>query len=258
MNNDFKWRHFQGEIILWAVRWYCKYGISYRELEEMMSERGIDVDHSTIYRWVQHYAPELHKRLKWHFRGTNDSWRVDETYIKIKGEWKYLYRAVDSRGNTIDFYLSHTRNAKAAKRFLAKALHKRKPWDMPRVINTDKAGCYGVAIRELKNEGKMPHDTEHRQVKYLNNIVESDHGKLKRIIKPTLGFKSMKTAYATIKGFEVMRSLKKGQGSIYRIQEGITGEIRLVERCFNIGKCALADAMDMLADALQKEQKQIT
>jgi transposase, IS6 family len=104
MKNDFKWRHFQGEIILWAVRWYCKYGISYRELEEMMSERGINVDHSTIYRWVQHNAPELHKRMKCYFRAYNDSWRVDETYIKIKGEWKYLYRAVDSRGNTIDFY----------------------------------------------------------------------------------------------------------------------------------------------------------
>lgn len=164
----------------------------------MLDERGVDVDHSTIYRWVQHYAPELQKRLKCYFRGkAGGSWRVDETYIKVKGQWKYLYRAVDSNGDTIDFYLSSTRNAKAAKRFLGKALHKRKDWEMPRTINTDKAGCYGVAVRELKEEGKLPDDTEHRQVKYLNNIVESDHGKLKRLIKPTLGFKSMKTAYAT-------------------------------------------------------------
>lgn len=253
--DDFKWRQFKGDIILWAVRWYCKYGISYRELEEMMKERGVDVDHTTIYRWVQHYAPELQKRLKWFFKGASSgSWRVDETYIKVKGEWCYLYRAVDSEGRTIDFYLSATRNAKAAKRFLGKALYKRKEWEMPDAINTDKAGCYGVAIKELKQEGKLPEETEHRQVKYLNNIIESDHGKLKRVIKPTLGFKSMKTAYATIKGFEAMRSLKKGQGSAYRIQDGITGEVRLVERCFNLGKSALADAMDMLDQALKTQQ----
>ena len=125
---------------------------------------------------------------------------------------------------------------------------------MPHAINTDKAGCYGIAIKELKAEGKLPGDTEHRQVKYLNNIVESDHGKLKRLIKPTLGFKSMKTAYATIKGFEAMRSLKKGQGRAYRIQKGIMGEVRLVERCFHLGNSAIADAMEMLTKAFQNEQ----
>lgn len=178
MMNHFKWRHFKGEIILWAVRWYCKYGISYRELEEMMSERGIDVDHSTIYRWVQAYAPEIEKRLRWQWRRTdrNRSWRVDETYIKVKGKWVYLYRAVDSEGNTIDFYLSQTRNSKAAKMFLGKALNHMKEWEKPLAINTDKAASYGVAIKELKQEGKCPDFTEHRQVKYLNNIIEADHG----------------------------------------------------------------------------------
>lgn len=254
MSNDFKWRHFQGEIILWAVRWYCKYGISYRELEEMMQERGVDVDHTTIYRWVQSFAPELHKRLSWHTRSFNSSWHVDETYIKVKGQWCYLYRAIDGQGRTIDFYLSQTRNAKAAKRFLGKMLYKRKDWEMPDVINTDKAGCYGMAIKSLKKEGKLPETTQHRQIKYLNNRIEADHGKLKRLIKPTLGFKSMKTAYATIKGFEIMRSLKKGQASPYQIQSGIMGEVRLVERCFNLGASVLEEAISMLNTCFEKQE----
>lgn len=251
--NEFKWRHFQGEIILWAVRWYCKYGISYRELEEMMSERGVDIDHSTIYRWVQVYAPEIEKRLRWKWKPSDwkRSWRVDETYIKVKGKWVYLYRAVDSEGHTIDFYLSPTRNAKAAKRFLAKALNRVKEWEKPLVINTDKAACYGIAIKELKKEGRCPNKTEHRQVKYLNNIVEADHGKLKRLIKPTLGFKSMKSAYATIKGFEVMNALKKGQADAWNFQNGIKGEVRLVERAFGIGDSALKEVMKIVDNTSQ-------
>ena len=111
---DFKWRHFQGEVIL-GGRWYCRYGLSYRDLEQMMRERGVSVDHSTIYRWVQKYAPEIQKRLSWHWRRPQSmSWRVDETYVKVRGKWTYLYRAVDKFGNTIDFYLSPTRNATAA------------------------------------------------------------------------------------------------------------------------------------------------
>ncbi len=129
---DFKWRHFQGDVILWAVRWYCRYPISYRDLEEMLAERGISVDHTTIYRWVQCYAPEMEKRLRWFWRrGFDPSWRLDETYVKVRGKWTYLYRAVDKRGDTIDFYLSPTRSAKAAKRFLGKALRGLKHWEKP-------------------------------------------------------------------------------------------------------------------------------
>ena len=107
--SEFKWRHFEGEIILWAVRWYCRHGISYRDLEQMMGERGVGVDHSTIYRWVQKYAPEIEKRLRWQWRcPRSTSWRVDETYVKVRGKWTYLYRALDKEGNTIDFYLSPT------------------------------------------------------------------------------------------------------------------------------------------------------
>ena len=250
--SDFKGRHFEGEIVLWAVRWYCRYGVSYRDLEQMMGERGVSVDHSTIYSWVQKYAPEVEKRLRWHWRSPGSlSWRVDETYIKVKGKWAYLYRAVDKLGNTIDFYLSPTRNTKAAKRFLSKALQGLKEWEKPRVINTDKAPTYAAALAELKAEGKCPNDTRHRQVKYLNNVIEADHGKLKQLIRPVRGFKTLKTAYATIKGFEVMRALRKGQAAIFNITRDIHGEARLVERAFGLGACALAEAMQFVSGRLE-------
>ncbi len=121
--SPFKWRHFESEIILLCVRWYLRYALSYRDLEEMMAERGLAVDHTTIYRWVQRYAPEIDKRSRPHLKVCNDSWKVDETYIKVKKVWMYLYRAVDSEGNTLEFLLSPTRDAEAAKRFFVKALH---------------------------------------------------------------------------------------------------------------------------------------
>lgn len=234
--SDFKWRHYQGEIILGCVRWYCKYGISYRDLEEMMLERGVEVDHTTLFRWIQHYAPEMEKRLRWYYKPTlGYSWQVDETYVKVKGKWCYLYRALDKRGHTIDFYLSRTRNAKAAKRFLGKALKSLKSWDHPQTINTDKASAYVSALSDLKQEGKCPPKTEHKSVKYLNNRIEADHGKLKRLIKPTLGFKSLKTAFATIKGFEVMRMFRKGQFNKWIWEENdLLGEIRLINNQFGI------------------------
>ena len=250
--SEFRWRHFRGEIILWGVRWYCKYGISYRNLEEMLAERGVSVDHTTLYRWVQCYAPEMERRLRWCWKrpSFSRSWRVDETYIKVKGQWTYLYRAVDKDGDTIDFYLSPTRNTKAAKRFLAKALKGLKDWEIPLKINTDKAPTYGAAIAELKKAGKLPEDTQHRQVKYLNNVVEADHGKLKQLIRPVRGFKSLKTAYATIKGFEVMHALHKGQARGFCIQPDIRGEVRLVERAFGLGPSALAEAIQIVSDQM--------
>ena len=249
--NDFKGRHFPGEIVLWAVRWYCRYGISYRDLETMMTERGVPVNHSTIYRWVQKYALEVEKRLRWQWRRPQSrSWRIDETYIKVGGKWVYLYRAVDKFGDTIDFYLSSTRNTKAAKRFLGKAMKGLKKWEQPEILNTDKAPAYGAAIKELKSEGKCSTDALHRQVKYLNNIVEADHGKLKIPIEPVRGFKTMKSAYATIKGFEVMRALRKGQGRAFNLQGGIQGEVRMIERAFGLGPCALAEAHTLMCEVM--------
>jgi transposase-like protein len=248
----FKGRQFEGEIVLWAVRWYCRYGVSYRDLEQMMTERGVAVDHTTIYRLVQAYAPELEKRLRWQWRRPRSlSWRVDETYVKVRGAWAYLYRALDKQGNTIDFYLSPTRTTAATKRFLGKALKGLKAWEQPEVINTDKAPTYGTAIAELKAEGKCPRETRHRQVKYLNNVIESDHGKLKQLIRPVRGFKSIPTAYATIKGFEVMRALRKGQAGAFNITGGIRGEMRLVERAFGLDPSALAEAIELIGDHLE-------
>ena len=182
--NPFKWRHFESEIILLCVRWYLRYSLSYRDLEEMMRERGLQVDHTTIYRWVQHYAPELDKRSRPHLKACNDSWRVDETYIKVKKVCMYLYRAVDSEGNTLEFFLSPTRDAEAAKRFLVKALRctagsapgarplqepveePTTPADpdatksTPRVINVDTNAAYPKAIADLKAAGILPERVE--------------------------------------------------------------------------------------------------
>jgi transposase, IS6 family len=157
------------------VRWYLRYALSYRDLEEMMNERGLSLDHTTIYRWVQAYAPELEKRIRPHLKPTSDSYRVDETYVKIKGAWKYLYRAVDSTGQTIDFMLSAKRDARAAKRFFRKML-KAASHSSPRVINVDKNPAYPPAVEQLKEEGPLPNRTQLRQCKYLNNLIEQTIG----------------------------------------------------------------------------------
>ena len=206
----FKWRHFAPDIILWGVRWYCLYPISYRQLEEMMWERGVEVDYSTLFRWVQKYAPEIDQRCRPHLKPTNDSWRVDETYILVKGKQKYLYRAVDSQGNTLDFLLTAKRDAKAAKRFfrkMLKAIHT----STPRVITVDKNPAYPKAIKELKAAKKLSEIVKLRQSKYLNNIVEQDHHGIKRLVKPGRGFGSFNTARRTIRGYEIMNMMRKGQ-----------------------------------------------
>src|ERR1700730_17514138 len=160
--HPFKWRHFEVEIILLCVRWYLRYALSYRDLEELMLERGLRIDHTTIYRWVQQYAPELEKRCRPHLKATNDSWRVEETYVKIKGMWMYLYRAVDSQGNTLEFHLSSTRDAHAAKHFLTKALGSSHTVT-PRVITVDKNAAYPKALNEMRAAEVVPVLCELRQ-----------------------------------------------------------------------------------------------
>lgn len=164
--SPFKWRHYLPEIILLCVRWYLRYPLSYRDLAEMMAERGLTIAHTTIYRWVMVYGPQINKRCRKHLKTTNNSWKVDETYIKVKGKWKYLYRVIDKEGNTIEFLLSAKRNAKAATRFFKKA---RNSWHSvnPRVINTDKDKAYPKAIEDLTESEILPQSTEHRAVKYL-------------------------------------------------------------------------------------------
>jgi transposase-like protein len=228
----FKWRHFLPEIILLNVRWYCRYCLSYRDLEEMMQERGMGVDHSTINRWVLRYAPELDKRIRPHLKPTNDSWRVDETYIKVRGVWKYLYRAVDSQGNTLDFMLSAKRDGKAAVRFFRKVL-KSQHAQTPRVINVDKNTAYPVAMETLKEEETLTETTKLRQVKYLNNVVEQDHRNIKRITRPMMGFKSFNSARRTLKGIEAMNMIRKGQ--VKGVEQGSSvSQARFIESIFGI------------------------
>ena len=206
----FKWRHFEAEIILLCVRWYLRYALSYRDLEEMMAERGLSVDHTTISRWVQQYAPEIEKRCRPHLKTTTDSWRVDETYVKVKGVWMYLFRAVDSQGKTLEFLLSPTRDTQAARRFFTKVLGACHTVT-PRVITVDKNAAYPKALHELKAVGAVPASCELRQSKYLNNLVEQDHRFIKRLVKPGMGFFSFCTAWQTLRGYETMHMIRKGQ-----------------------------------------------
>src|SRR5262249_8578921 len=170
-----------------CVRWYLRYSLSYRDLEEMMRERGLKLDHSTIARWVLAYAPELEKRVKPQLKPTSDSWRVDETYLKVKGRWMYQYRAVDNEGNTLDFWLSATRDAAAATAFFEKTLGA--PHTVaPRTINVDKHAAYPKAVETLKAQERLAAECELRQTKYLNNLIEQDHRFIKRRTRPGLGF----------------------------------------------------------------------
>jgi transposase, IS6 family len=226
-----KRRRFPAEVVLLCVHWYCTYGISYRDLAEMMQECGVAVDPSTIFRWVQRYAPEMEKRIRPYRGSRSDSWRMDETYIRVAGNWKYLFRAVDKHGRLIAFMLSDHRNTNAAYRFLRKALRTVSDYP-PSSITTDKWAWYPKAIRRLQNEGLLPQDVEHRTSNYLNNILEADHGALNRVIRPTRGFQSVKTAAATLTGFETMRMIRRGH-CIQR-ERRATGEIRLVNQLFGL------------------------
>jgi transposase-like protein len=228
----FKWRHFEAEMILLSVRWYLRYALSYRDLEEIMTERGFSVDHTTIYRWVQRYAPELEKRCRPHLKTTTDSWRVDETYVKVKGEWMYLYRAVDSQGKTLEFWLSATRDTQAARRFFTRALSACHTVT-PRVITVDKNAAYPKALKELKSVQVFPVTCELRQSKYLNNLVEQDHRCIKRLTKPGMGFFSFETAWQTLRGFEIMNMMRKGQ--MQGVEEGdVRGQVALVAKLFGV------------------------
>src|SRR6476659_5585847 len=185
-----------------------------RDLEEMMAERGLYIDHTTIYRWVQNFAPIFEKRCRAKLRPTNNSWRVDETYVMVKGAWIYLYRAVDSTGATVEFMLSPTRDAVSARyplgAFFRKALRARHTVS-PRVINVDKNRSYPQAIGKLKKKGTVPKGCELRPIKYLNNLIEQDHRFIKRRTNPGMGFWSFDTAWRTLQGYEAMNQLRKAQ-----------------------------------------------
>ncbi len=203
---EFKGSHFEREVILWGVRWYVAYPISYRQLEEMMQERGVEVDHSTLNRWVLKYVPLLDQQFRARKRPVGSSWRMDETYVRIKGAWKYLYRAVDKAGATVDFLLTAKRDRKAALRFLRQAIGQN---GTPQKITIDKSGANTAAIESYNKDHEA--GIEIRQVKYLNNIVEQDHRAVKRLVRPMLGFKSFRSAHVTLTGIELMHMIRKGQ-----------------------------------------------
>jgi transposase-like protein len=213
----FKGRHFDQEIIVLCVRWYLTFKLSSRDLVQMMAERGIALAHTTILRWVQRYVPEFEKRWHRHALPVGDSWRVDETYIKVRGQWVYLYRAVDRQGRTVDFLLSKRRDIAAAKRFFSRAI---KQHGAPRVITLDGYAASHRAVAKLKEVGTLPGQVQVRSCKYLNNVVEQDHRRIKQRLRPMLGFKRFETAAVTIRGLELAAKINKHQFNL----KAVTGK----------------------------------
>jgi IS6 family transposase len=227
----FRGRHFRSDVIVLCVRWYLRYPLSYRDLEEMMAERGLAIDHSTIARWVLYYAPILNRRIRREMRRPNRSWRVDETYVRVAGKWTYLYRAIDSAGDTIDFLLSPNRDLIAAKGFLRLALSAGQV--RPRVINVDGHPAYASAIAELKQAGELGRNCRCRPSQYMNNIIEQDHRFVKKRVVASQGFRSADGALSSIAGYEAINIIRKGQ--IRWLPKGdVVGQKRFIERIFGI------------------------
>src|SRR3984893_2492974 len=204
----FKGRHFDQEIIVLCIRWYLPFKLSSRDLVQMMAERGTALAHTTILRWVQRYVPEFEKRWSRYARPVGESWRVDETYIKVRGQWVYLYRAVDKKGRTVDFLLSKRRDVMAAKRFFSQATRQH---GTPRVITLDGYAASHRAIAKLKAAGTLPRRVRVRSCKYLNNVVEQDHRRIKQRVDRCLGSSASTRAAVTIRGIELAEKIKKGQ-----------------------------------------------
>jgi transposase-like protein len=230
--SPFEWRHFEPTIILLCVRWYCRYQLSYRDVEEMMYERGLNVDHSTVFRWVQRYAPEINKRLRPYLKMAGTSYRVDETYIKVGKTYKYLYRAVDKQGQTIEFMLSAKRDVSAAKRFFKKMMraeHRRLPFS----ISVDKNAAYPEAFSTSQAEKIVPQDCNLGRVKYLNNVIEQDHRFIKKKVRAAQCFKRFHTAERTLEGIEAMNIMRKGQ--VKRLAgSDVRGQAKFVASLFQI------------------------
>src|SRR6201987_651359 len=217
----FKGCHFDRDVVILCVRWYLRFKLSLRDLVEMMVERGLSIAHTTIMRWVQRYAPEFEKRWRRFARVVGRSWRVDETYVQIRGKWCYLYRAVDRAGRTVDFRLSGTRNVAATKAFFRKAIKSQRR--CPQTIKLDGCAASHRAVRALKTDGLLPAETKLRSSKYLNNLIEQDHRGVKQRIAVMLGFKGFATAAITIAGIELMHRIRKGQFGLGRL--GVQGRL---------------------------------
>ena len=211
MSIEFKGSHYPKDVILYAVFFYVRYAVSYRDLEEIMAERGVQVDHATLNRRVVKYSPDIAKAAQMRKQPTAGSWRMDETYIKVKGKWAYLYRADDKHGKTLDFMLSKRRDKAAARRFFKRAI---KANGVPHRIVIDKSGANLAGLLRI-NVGlkfsRANQQIEILRVKYLNNIVEQDHRFIKKTTRPVLGFKAFHSAAATLAGTEVAHMIRKQQ-----------------------------------------------
>jgi transposase, IS6 family len=196
---------FPREVIAVAVRWYLRYGLSYCDVEELLAERGIEVDHVTVYRWVQTFTPEFIDAARPSRHATGDRWFVDETYVKVAGRWTYLYRAVDQHGQVIDVLVSERRDAVAAQAFFAQALHFGPP---PIEVTTDRAPVYPRLVEQLEPTGR--HITE----KYANNVIEADHGRLKARLRPMRGLKQLASARTVSAGHAFVQNLRRGHYAI--------------------------------------------
>jgi transposase, IS6 family len=231
-NSPFKWRHFEPTIILLCVRWYQ---LSYRDLEEMISERGLSVDHTTLFRWVQRYAAEINKRVRPHLKLAGASYRIDEIYVKVGTQWKYLYRALDKEGNTIGFLLSAKRDIPVVKRFFKKMMradHRRLPFS----ILVDKHASYPEAFTTSQEEKVLPKDCRLRRTKYLTNIVEQDYRFIRQRWRAIQCFRSFHTAERTLEGMESMHMMRKGQ--VKRLDRSdAMDQAKFVESLFGIAAC---------------------
>lgn len=208
---EFKGVHYPKSVILHAVFFYLRYAVSYRDLEEILADCGIMVDHATLNRWVVKFAPLIAVRAQSRKRATTNSWRMDETYIKVKGRWTYLYRAVDRDGQTLDFMLSEHRDFAAARRFFERAIGSN---GVPDRVVIDKSGANRAGLQAVNAILKFTdggRTVAIRQAKYLNNILEQDQRFIKRITGPMMGFKAFHSAAATIAGIETAHMIRKGQ-----------------------------------------------
>ena len=229
--SPFKHHRFPQEIILCAVRCYLRFPLSYQDVADLLAERGITLDRSTVYRWVIKFGPEITKRTEKHLRRASVHWHVDETYIRVGGKWRYLWRAVDANGQMVDFRLTARRDAKAAKAFLQKAIE-RVRLHRPVTIVTDKAQAYRRVIREI-NHRYDPHFDSIRHIdrKWRNNLIESDHAAMKRLLGYRQSFRSLRSAKATLSGIETIKTIKRGH--IHHKQHGVQGEIQFIHLLFD-------------------------
>jgi transposase-like protein len=193
---------FPPDVIVLAVRWYLRFGLSYRDVEELLTERGVQVDHVTIYRWVQRFTPLLAEAARPCGHGVGDRWQVDETYVKVAGRWRYVYRAIDQFSQVIDVFVSPRRDVKAARRFFERAIGTTKR--TPVEVITDKAAAYPAMLDEL-----LP-GAWHRTDRYANNHIEADHGRLKARLGPMRGLKQDRSARVVIAGHALVQTVRRG------------------------------------------------